>query len=141
MSFLKREDMYDSRPVLGGCLCSSHRSMPNAFMHHGEGVSDVMKHLEKVINPITASTISKVVNSLPNVIETVKNISSANPMELNKNIEDSIKEGHNIEQIIRKINNKKGTGLKGKQMLDRQQQMILHKLLNEQKVGSGVQIL
>lgn len=140
MSFLRREDMYETKQVLGGCMCSYDRSMPMSMRHHGDGVSDVMKMIEKVINPTTASTISKVIGSLPNVVETVKNIAGTNPQELNKQIENSINDGHSIDQIIKKIN-KKGTGLKGKRMLDRQQQMILQNLLQNEKVGYGLQQL
>lgn len=140
MSFLKREDMYESKQVLGGgCMCSYNKSMPMALKYHGDGFSDVLNAIQKVVNPTTASAISKVVESLPNVIDTVKNISDADPKKLNKEIEQSIREGESVDQIIKKIN-KKGNG-NGRRMLDRQQQMILQNLLKGEKVGNGLQIL
>lgn len=139
MSFLRREvDMYESRQVLGGCMCSHNKSIPMSLKYHGEGFSDVLDAIQKVVNPANATTISKVVESLPNVLDTVKNITTADPKQLNKQIEQSIREGESVDQIIKKIN-KKGTGIKGRRMLDRQQQMILQNLLSNEKVGNGLQ--
>jgi len=142
MSFIRPEERYYERKVLGsGCDCV-HSLNPIHPRYYGHGISDV---LDKVLSPSTATTISKIVSSVPKVYETIKNVINSDPQELNKGIQEALeKNPSSFEDVIKSINSKEGKGKRGtakrKHLLNNHSQMILNNLLGSKK-GSGLQTM
>lgn len=138
MSFIRPEDHYYERKILGsGCSCVYHLN-PIHPRYYGHGISDV---LDKVLSPTTANSISKIVAHIPNIYDTIKNVIGSNPNELNKKIAEVVENNPSTaEDIIKAINSHphKGKGKSGK-LLSNHSQLILQSLLGNQKRGSGIQ--
>ena len=136
MSFLRPEDSVYEHKVLGGC-CNSVGMMGSHVGHYGAGISDV---LDRIINPSTANTFSKLILSMPNVVDTIKNVVGSDPQELNKALEETLSSNpSSIEDVIKTLNvkhSKKGAGSK---LLNNQSKMILDKIMRNQGYsGAGI---
>lgn len=136
MSFLRPEDSVYEHKVLGGC-CNSVGVMGSHNAHYGAGIFDI---LDKVINPSTANTFSKVITSLPGVIDAIKNVVGSDPKELNKAIEETLSTNPStIEDVMKTLNTKHSKKGAGTKLLNNQSKMILDKILKNQGYsGSGI---
>ena len=136
MSFLRPEESIYEHKVLGGC-CNSVSMMGSHVGHYGAGFTDV---LDKVINPSTTNTFSKVITSLPEVIDTIKSIVGSDPKVLNKAIEESLSTNPStVEDVIKAINTKHSKKGAGSKLLNHQSKMILDKILKNQGYsGAGI---
>lgn len=136
MSFIRPQDMFFEKPILGGCMCVESLS-PIHPRYYGHGIGDI---LDKVMSTSSAQSISKVVSAIPQIYQTIKSITQTNPQVLNDNLQKALESNPStITDVIKSIN-KKGTGMKRRKMLDNHSQMILESILAKHH-GSGIETI